>query len=1042
MLTWARACFEQGSLPSMLHLAGSALLCVLPGDRMFQAQRLLPGCTRPVILHGYGGAKHDIPRTLPLLAVEGWVPFAHAMVGYLDQLPAWCQDDLRPVMGTSCDFRIHPDPLTRRDQLLLLSMWRRIKVPCLPNQCALRTWLANKLDIPVAHGRDHVKSPHADDKEVDYEPLFKGLAMQAATAAPAEGTTVAPTKEQLLALRMVAYGLSTDHLQVLTSLLLGGRMPFNFLHDHWTSAVQDYLDGKPLLEVFTVQSFLDMMDLLPPGRQSVLLIDKQGNQLTDRAVTSLRFEGGRGVELPVDMHVVHEAAPDRKLPDIIRIDCTGLGGHDLGGPLPWHICVRTDRHGQNIYGPSLATLETTVHHPQRRPRHIVALGLTKAMHEFLTLHYFAIDSAAGWDDLLLKRLPEASLLKADERRQIALDMFEKLHIAPSYRRLPHPSWTTCFRLLIDLLIGAGKTRYLCTRPHARHQRDVFVLGFSAGSYSGMCLLHLLWKLPFVEARGKLGGIACPPELLGTIPADKGQGLQLFHYERDLLCCWQPSFDYINRLSCLCTIVTNDWSDLHDHFGKSEHSYGHWIELPIQAGWFQLWQFLQIFPAAADPKLRDVTPLRLMSWLSCQLSERTNLLIKECMAEFSQVEPVHSEKIMQIGKFHLPGVGDGWETWDHMRDAVIDEVTVRGRAQQPAIVVNLIRGFLKRLPLPRLLHFVDLVLPQMVPVCSPAQSEGSKFPGSQLIRDLWLDRDKGAFVQEPDVKVMRMFQSHAGIEHFRVDWNNNPLLLFADMEATDYANVWNYQQAKAVTTTRQNVTMGLKKGNIVLLHFQYQGQFYQAILMMAGSIPGSKGGVDTHKLWKHVLPRSTEFAWLPRELAEAFCLPALQLDQNRQYGTLAQCVPSQSPKSIITVDQIYFIGDSRSASELEVFINMPIERLRVGCGLQCTLPHVPLVPSSRSLLFSAAVKLLKFAMGSDSCCTNNAAKEALWHAMYPLLCNPDEHVLGTIGSLVLALIEGRTDLPISGVFGAGKTRSAAILVVGLLVFEPNLNLMIL
>ena len=61
---------------------------------------------------------------------------------------------------------------------------------------------------------------------------------------------------------------------------------------------------------------------------------------------------------------------------------------------------------------------------------------------------------------------------------------------------------------------------------------------------------------------------------------------------------------------------------------------------------------------------------------------------------------------------------------------------------------------------------------------------------------------------------------------------------------------------------------------------------------------------------------------------------------------------------------------------------------------------------------------------------------------PLLCNPDEHVLATIGSLVLALLEGRTDLPISGVFGAGQTRSAAILVVGLLVFEPNLNLMIL
>ena len=140
----------------------------------------------------------------------------------------------------------------------------------------------------------------------------------------------------------------------------------------------------------------------------------------------------------------------------------------------------------------------------------------------------------------------------------------------------------------------------------------------------------------------------------------------------------------------------------------------------------------------------------------------------------------------------------------------------------------------------------------------------------------------------------MFQAHSGIEHFKVDWNNNPLLLFADMYAKEYAQVWTYQQAKAVTTTRQNVTMGLKKGNTVLIHFQYEGQLFQATLMMAGSVPGHKGGVDAHKLWKHVLPRSTEFAWLPSVLAEAFCLPALQMDSNRQYGTLAHCVPSHTP----------------------------------------------------------------------------------------------------------------------------------------------------
>ena len=134
-----------------------------------------------------------------------------------------------------------------------------------------------------------------------------------------------PSSKQKLAIRIVAFALSCEHLELLTGLLLGGRMTFNFPHDLWTLAVQDYLDGKPLMEMQTAQSFVDILDLLP-GRQSILLIDKQGKQLTDRAVTSLRFEKGKGVQLPVDLYIVHEAAPQRNLPNVIRIDCTGLGG--------------------------------------------------------------------------------------------------------------------------------------------------------------------------------------------------------------------------------------------------------------------------------------------------------------------------------------------------------------------------------------------------------------------------------------------------------------------------------------------------------------------------------------------------------------------------------------------------------------------------------------------------------------------------------------------------------------------------------------------
>ena len=64
-------------------------------------------------------------------------------------------------------------------------------------------------------------------------------------------------------------------------------------------------------------------------------------------------------------------------PKSIQIDCTGLGGHDLGGGQPWHVCLRTDRHGQSIYGPSVAAIETVQNDGRKHPIHTVALGIIK-----------------------------------------------------------------------------------------------------------------------------------------------------------------------------------------------------------------------------------------------------------------------------------------------------------------------------------------------------------------------------------------------------------------------------------------------------------------------------------------------------------------------------------------------------------------------------------------------------------------------------------------------------------------------------------------
>ena len=69
-------------------------------------------------------------------------------------------------------------------------------------------------------------------------------------------------------------------------------------------------------------------------------------------------------------------------------------------------------------------------------------------------------------------------------------------------------------------------------------------------------------------------------------------------------------------------------------------------------------------------------------------------------------------------------------------------------------------------------------------------------------------------------------------------------------------------------------------------------------------------------------------------------------------------------------------------------------------------------------------------------------KSLHAALLPLLRLEDGHVLATLSAIVLALSEARTGVAISGVFRAGKTRSAAALLAGLLVFDPSLQLMVL
>ena len=84
------------------------------------------------------------------------------------------------------------------------------------------------------------------------------------------------------------------------------------------------------------------------------------------------------------------------------------------------------------------------------------------------------------------------------------------------------------------------------------------------------------------------------------------------------------------------------------------------------------------------------------------------------------------------------------------------------------------AFLQRLPLPRLVHFLDMILPQMVPVQSPCHSGRRRFASSYRVAERLAGGEHGV---EYPLNVTKLYWSRSGIMHVAIAWDHKPLLLW-------------------------------------------------------------------------------------------------------------------------------------------------------------------------------------------------------------------------------------------------------------------------
>ena len=192
-------------------------------------------------MHAYGGAKVGMDRALATIATEGWIPMAAAMLGTANRPPMWASAGLRPVAGTTIDFRVLPPALSEREMLLLLSCWQQWDPTSVSNS-ALSQWL---IDIDVDKGPDGQCSPtflKPNFNAQEAADLYQDAHLSTLEDLSEHGPC--PKVISQFALRILTYEYPVEAILAIYFLSATGHLPDNFPHEQWIEAVKWHGDTK------------------------------------------------------------------------------------------------------------------------------------------------------------------------------------------------------------------------------------------------------------------------------------------------------------------------------------------------------------------------------------------------------------------------------------------------------------------------------------------------------------------------------------------------------------------------------------------------------------------------------------------------------------------------------------------------------------------------------------------------------------------------------------------------------------------------------
>ena len=99
----------------------------------------------------------------------------------------------------------------------------------------------------------------------------------------------------------------------------------------------------------------------------------------------------------------------------------------------------------------------------------------------------------------------------------------------------------------------------------------------------------------------------------------------------------------------------------------------------------------------------------------------------------------------------------------------------------------------------------------------------------------------------------------------------------------------------------------------------------------------------------------------------------------------------------------------------------------------------MIPARKAVLQSLLTTLLRRFLTPRHQKLNIPHDDWFRAIVLPIVAESDGHVLATVCAMAFSIATGKLDLSIQGLFGAGKSRTAAILIAGLLALDPERRL---